>query len=126
MDLVDLEKRRILVVEDEPMLAFDIVDQIGQHNGIVLGPVVSLEQGLAALREMKPDAAIVNIHLGPKLVYELADQLLEQQVPFVFASSELRADIPDRFNGVPLYSKPLEMVKAAYGLIKHGATQAGK
>ncbi|RYG97001.1 MAG: response regulator [Alphaproteobacteria bacterium] len=123
---IDLERRRILVVEDEPMLALDIVDQIEQHNGVVLGPVLTLEKGLSALRELKPDAAIVNIHLGPELVYELADRLLEEKVPFIIASSELRADIPDRYNGVPLYSKPIEMVKAAYGLIKHGAMQAGE
>jgi two-component SAPR family response regulator len=117
MGSVDLGRRRILVVEDEYRLAADIVDQIEDHNGIVLGPVETLEQGLAALREEKPDACIVNINLGPDKVYELADLLIEQDVPFVFASSEARADIPDPFNGVPLHAKPLDMIKAAVGLM---------
>ncbi|CAN7511880.1 hypothetical protein [Devosia sp. LjRoot3] len=76
MAAIDLARRRILVVEDEPILAFDIVDQIEEHNGIVLGPVVTLEKGFDALREMKPDAAIVNINLGRQLVYPLADQMV--------------------------------------------------
>ncbi len=113
---VDLGRRRILVVEDEYLLALDIVDQIENHNGIVIGPVETLEQGLNALRDEDPDACIVN--LGPDKVYDLADRLLEQDVPFVFASSETREAIPDRFNGVPLHSKPLDMIKAAVGLIR--------
>jgi len=120
----DLAGRRILVVEDVPLLAFDIIEQIQEHNGVALGPAMTLEQGLNALRDMKPDACIINIRLGPDMVYELADKLLEQGVPFVFASSELRSDIPERFAGVPLFAKPVDMVKAAAGLIEHGATQA--
>ena len=53
---IDLARRRILVVEDEYILAADIVDQIEDHNGVVLGPVETLERGLAALAEQKPDA----------------------------------------------------------------------
>jgi two-component SAPR family response regulator len=117
MGQVDLGRRRILVVEDEYLLAADIVDQIEDHNGIAVGPVVNLRDGLAALEAERPDACIVNIHLGPDVVYELADRLMEQQVPFVFASSETRAAIPDRFKSVPLHSKPIDMIKAASGLI---------
>lgn len=113
MGNLDLGRRRILVVEDEYLLAADIVEQIEEHNGVVLGPVETLEQGLNALRDERPDACIVNINLGPDKVYELADRLIDQDVPFVFDSSEIRASIPDRFNGVPLHSKPLDMVKAA-------------
>lgn len=121
---VDLNRRRILVVEDEILLAMGICDEIEDHNGVVLGPVTTLEQGLMALRDMQPAACILNIRLGPNMVYELADRLLEQRIPFVFASSEKRADIPDRFNGVPLHAKPIEMVKAAATLMQTGVSQA--
>ncbi|MBW4656819.1 MAG: hypothetical protein KME20_27790 [Kaiparowitsia implicata GSE-PSE-MK54-09C] len=123
---IDLGRRRILVVEDEYILAADIVDQIEDHNGMALGPVETLEQGLIALEEQKPDACIVNINLGREKVYELADRLLERDIPFVFASSEARANIPDRFNGVPLHAKPLDMIKAAAALMRTGVTQAGE
>jgi two-component SAPR family response regulator len=113
MAAVDLGGRRILVVEDEYLLALSICDEIEDHNGVVLGPVTTLEQGLTALRDMEPDACIVNINLGPDKVYELADRLMEQGVPFIFASSERRADIPSRFDGVPLHAKPIKMIEAA-------------
>lgn len=125
METTDLARRRILVVEDEAMLALDIIDQVEQHNGVVIGPVASLQAGLRALDEHKPDACILNIRLGPDMVYALADRLLDAKIPFIFASGEQRADIPSRFIGVPLHGKPVDMVKAAVGLINHGDTRAG-
>lgn len=117
MPTIDLNRRRILVVEDEPLLAMGIVDEIADHNGIPIGPVATLAQGIAALRDLAPDACILNIHLGQNLSYELADRLVECGIPFIFASSERRADIPDRFRNVPLHAKPIDMVKAAAGLV---------
>jgi len=124
MEITDLAGRKILVVEDEAILALDIVDQVEQHNGVVIGPVASLQAGLRALDQHKPDACILNIRLGPDKVYALADRLLDAKIPFIFASGEQRADIPSRFMGVPLHSKPVDMVKAAVGLINHGDTRA--
>lgn len=124
METTDLARRRILVVEDEPMLALDIIFQVEQHNGIVIGPVASLYAGLEALEHHNPDACILNIRLGPNMVYELADKLLDAKIPFIFASGEQRADIPSRFSGVPLHAKPVDMIKAAVGLITHGETRA--
>lgn len=42
METIDLARRRILTVEDEPLPAFDILDQVERHNGIVIGPEASL------------------------------------------------------------------------------------
>ena len=125
METTDLARRRILVVEDEAMLALDIIDQVEQHNGVVIGPVASLDAGIEALAKHKPDACILNIRLGPDMAYDLADKLLDAKIPFIFASGEHRADIPSRFRGVPLHGKPVDMVKAAVGLINHGDTMAG-
>lgn len=77
----DLEHRRILVVEDEPKLALDIVLQIEEHNRIVIGPMTSLDQGIKALEDERSDACVLNIRLGPDMVYALADKLLAQD-PF--------------------------------------------
>lgn len=114
----DLAGCRILVVEDEYLLAIGIADEIEDHGGIVVGPMTTLDDGIRALEEHKPDAAIVNINLGPDKVYPLADQMRAKDVPFVFASSEDRAAIPDRFNDVPLHSKPISMVNAAAALMR--------
>jgi two-component SAPR family response regulator len=126
MTTVDLAGRRILVVEDEVILAMEIVAEIEDNNGVVLGPVATLDAGIVALQEQKPDACIVNINLGREKVYDLADRLIDEDVPFVFASSEPRAAIPDRFNDIPLHTKPINMVEAAAALMRIGVQPAGK
>jgi two-component SAPR family response regulator len=117
----DLGQRRILIVEDEYLLAMHIANEVESHNGVVLGPVTTLEQGLLAFRDQKPDACIVNINLGPDKVYELADEMVREGVPFVFASSEMRTAIP-RFRDIPLHTKPINMVEAAAALTGTNAT----
>lgn len=117
MTTVDLAGRRILVVEDEPLLAMDIVDQVQDHGGVVLGPAVSLDEGIEMLRAEKPDACVLNIRLGGQMVYPLADELLETRVPFIFASGETRTSIPGKYADVPLHAKPLDMVAAAAALM---------
>ncbi|KRA98288.1 hypothetical protein ASD83_14780 [Devosia sp. Root685] len=92
----------------------DIIDLIEAHNGIVLGHETTLDRGIEALDNERSDACILNIRLGQEMVYELADRLMEMGIPFIFASSESRSDIPDRFADVPLHSKP---IKAAAGLM---------
>lgn len=117
MPEIDLARRRILVVEDDIILAMGIIDEIEDHNGVVQEHATTLEQGLAALEREKPDACILNIRLGPDMVYELADRLMALGIPFIFASSEARQHIPHRFAAVPLHSKPIDMIKAAAGLM---------
>lgn len=118
MTLVDLGRRRILIVEDEMLLAMSIIDEIEDHNGIVQQHVTTLEQGFSALDRERPDACILNIRLGDEMVYPLADKLLDLGVLFIFASSEPRKQIPERFARIPLHSKPIDMIRAAVGLIK--------
>lgn len=113
----DLGRRRILVVEDDFILAMGIIDEIEDHNGIVQKHVMTLEKGMSELARQRPDACILNIRLGTEMVYPLADRLLELGVPFIFASSEAREHIPDRFAAVPLHSKPIDMIIAAAGLM---------
>lgn len=122
---VDLNRLRILVVEDEYILAMTIVDEIEDHNGVPLGPMKTLRQGMDALDELQPDACILNIRLGRDTVYDLADRLLERDIPFIFASGESRATIPDRFSHIPLHLKPIDMVKAAAGLLGSSGATAG-
>jgi DNA-binding response OmpR family regulator len=110
----DLAGRRILVVEDEPLLSLDICAQIENCGGVVVGPAPTLDQGheLFYTRPL-PDGGILNIRIGREMVYPLADDLLAAGVPVIFASSESQAAIPPRYAGVPLVGKPIDMMIAA-------------
>jgi hypothetical protein len=56
--------------------------------------------------------AIIDINLKGELAYPIADALLRQRIPFVFATGYTADDIPARFQDVIRWEKPFEMSKA--------------
>jgi CheY-like chemotaxis protein len=82
-----LRDRRILVVEDEYLIAITLSDQLEGVGSIVVGPVPSVERAIKAIEsDSKIDAAILDINLGGVRAYPIADKLLARNIPFVFTS----------------------------------------
>lgn len=102
--------KTILVTEDDFLLALMIKDDLEEQGATVIGPIASCEETLRLLRDDVPlDAAILDINVLDGLIYEAADHLTDHGQPFVFCSSLNRSQIPSRFSGVPLFSKPIDM-----------------
>jgi DNA-binding response OmpR family regulator len=80
------EPRRILLVEDEPLIAFSLEDLVQELGFAVVGPAYRLSEGFALLEEEQIDAAILDVNLNEERSYPLADLLAEQGVPFLFAT----------------------------------------
>lgn len=95
---------RILVVEDEYLLAQELAGHFRSVGAEVLGPVGSLASA-AELMEFA-DAAILDINLDGEDVYPLADALQDKGVPFVFFSGLDAFVLPERFQHTPSLSKP--------------------
>jgi CheY-like chemotaxis protein len=82
-----LRDRRILVVEDEYLIALTLSDQLEGVGSTVVGPVPSVESAIKVIEsDLEIDAAILDINLGGVKVYRVADALLARNIPFVFAS----------------------------------------
>ena len=87
MAVSSLCDRRILVVEDEYLIAFTLSDQLEGVGSIVVGPVASVERAIKAVEsEPEIDVAILDVNLGGAKAYPVADALLARNIPFVFAS----------------------------------------
>ena len=114
-----LRDRRILVVEDEYIMAQDLRYELEDAGAEVLGPVPSVTGALTLLaREAPPDAAILDVNLGGEMVYPLADILRQRGIPFMFATGyDLRA-LPPEYATVPRCEKPFivqDCLKALFG-----------
>jgi CheY-like chemotaxis protein len=82
-----LRDRRILVVEDEYLMAVTLSGHLESVGSIVLGPVPSVEKAIKTIASHPHiDAAIVDINLGGVMAYPVADALLARNVPLVFTS----------------------------------------
>jgi CheY-like chemotaxis protein len=105
----DIFGKVFLVVEDEYLVAADILDVLGRAGADVIGPVSSLEGALKLVGEAgRIDAAILDIHLRGAEVYPVADALEVRHVPFAFLTAYDRGDLPERFRKAPFLQKPAD------------------
>jgi CheY-like chemotaxis protein len=105
-----LRGRRVLVVEDEFLLAQDLLEELLDCDAEVMGPVASVAEALAILESSPPPyMAILDIKLSDGMVYPVADALRRLGVPFIFASGYDRSFIPEAYANVTLAQKPVAL-----------------
>lgn len=80
------EVRRILLVEDEPMIAFALEDMVVELGFDIVGPAHRLSEALALAAEEVVDAAILDVNLNEEQSFPVADLLHERGIPFLFAT----------------------------------------
>lgn len=102
-----IEGLRLLLVEDEYVLALGVADVLGDLGAVVLGPVATVEDALALVERMPEiDGAVLDVNLGREVAYPVADALRARGIAFLFATANGRAHLPERFAQVPLCEKP--------------------
>jgi CheY-like chemotaxis protein len=97
---------RILVVEDEFLLACTLEEDLRRFGYEVIGPFASLEAAHQASHREAFDAAVLDVNLSGRLVYPLADELIARGVPVVFLSGYGFGIIPERYASHPQLGKP--------------------
>ncbi len=107
-----LAGKRILVVEDQYLLAADLKRSLEKFGATVIGPAATVERALALIRDAVPplDAAILDINLEfGGTAYPVAEVLRAQNVPFVFATGYDRGSIRQDFDDVMNIGKPFNL-----------------
>jgi DNA-binding response OmpR family regulator len=98
---------RVLVVEDEALIAMDIDATLRAAGFAVVGPLPRLAQAVrAAEAEDGLDAAVLDVNFGGELVFPAADTLASRGVPLVFLTGYGREILPERFRDRPAARKP--------------------
>ncbi len=103
-----LEGKRILVVEDEPLLAMDIAQQLEDAGAYVIGPAGNVSEALNLIDHYRFDCALLDGNLGGHPVDDIAASLARKKVPFVFVSGYSKVTLPKTFDAVQLLSKPFD------------------
>jgi DNA-binding response OmpR family regulator len=100
------ERRRILVVEDDFLVATLLAEILESAGWEVAGPVDRLAAALDSARGESLDAAVLDIDLGGEAVYPVAEMLDTRRIPFVFVTGSDRAALPPAFCRRPHLGKP--------------------
>jgi CheY-like chemotaxis protein len=112
-----LSGRRVLIVEDDYFLAYDLKDELARAGAEVVGPVGRLSDALRLVTMGEPlDAAVLDINIGGQLVYSVADALRARNVPFVFTTGYDAEVIPAEYAEVTRYEKPTKLAKLGEAL----------
>ena len=98
--------RRILVVEDETIIAMTIEDALHDLGCVVVGPVGKLDAALLLARDEALDAAVLDVTIRGGKVYPVAEELRARGVPFVLASGYGDWALPDSLQNMPRLTKP--------------------
>jgi two-component SAPR family response regulator len=99
---------RVLVVEDENLVALLLEDLLAELGHIVIGPVARLKKALDLIQGEEIDLAILDVNINGEEAYPIADLLAARDMPFFFSTGygkrSLRAPHQDR----PILQKPFQ------------------
>ena len=98
--------RRVLLAEDEFVLALDLWQLFDMEGWHVLGPTATVDEALHLLASgPRPDAAVLAIELQGVRSVHVAEELLARGVPFVVTTAY--PDLPEPvFAGIPVFGRP--------------------
>jgi DNA-binding response OmpR family regulator len=100
---------RILIVEDEMMIAMLVEDMLLDLGHETVGPAAKLDAGMKLATSEVLDLAILDVNLGGARSYPIADLLVARGVPVVFATGYGAAGLDPQYAGTPVITKPFHM-----------------
>jgi CheY-like chemotaxis protein len=117
MTASDPSELRLLVVEDDPIIAMELEDELSDLGHHVLAVAGTVKQALRLVRELAEqiDAVILDANLGGDSSFPVADALRERRIRYVVASGYEAKDLRARGFEGPIIGKPYrgEQIQAA-------------
>jgi DNA-binding response OmpR family regulator len=119
---------RVLVAEDEFLIALSIEDALARAGCEVVGPVARADQARQIASRTRLDGAILDVDLAGETAEPVARQLLHEGVPVVFATAARADELSPLLRGMPRLEKPYELdsliAVAAEAFTRSRASQA--
>jgi CheY-like chemotaxis protein len=97
---------RVLVVEDEMLVAMLLEDMLTDFGCSVVGPAGDIEEAMDFAARGEIDAALLDLNLSGRPVFPVADALKARGVPFVFASGYGESGLSESHRGAVVLQKP--------------------
>ncbi len=107
-----LAGRKVLVVEDEPLVAMMVEDMLIDLGCTVIGPAMQLSEGLRLAETAELDAAVLDINLNGGRSFPIADALEARGIPFLFATGYGGGEALEGRQD-PVIQKPYQMDRLA-------------
>jgi PAS domain S-box-containing protein len=107
-DKQSLAGKRVIVIEDEPLVAMDLESCLATAGCEVVGTAGTVREAKALCGEAQCDAALIDVNLAGYPVDELAATLTKRNIPFAFVTGYGREALPQGFRDALLVAKPFD------------------
>lgn len=105
----ELDGKRVLVVEDSPVVGPFTADLLSELGCAVVGPAPNMAAARELIEEGGFDAAMMDVHIRGERVFPLCEMLEEKGVPFVLTSGYADWTMPDKWRDRPRLQKPYKL-----------------
>ena len=103
-----LAGRRVLVIEDEPLVALELVSILEEAGAEIIGPAATADAAIETIRATRSDAALLDGNLQGSSVESVAETLTSHELPFLFVTGYGREHLPDGFRHIAVIGKPFD------------------
>ena len=101
-----MDGRRVLIVEDDYLVAAGLANIIARLGVIIVGPVCSIDEALKIIGEQTLDGSLLDVRLSDGNCGPVAAALTERHVPFVIVTAYQRSTLPNGLRRAPYVGKP--------------------
>jgi DNA-binding response OmpR family regulator len=105
------KRRKVLVIEDEAMIAMLIEDMLTELGFTPVGPGADMERALSMVEQAEFDAVILDVNLGGERTMPIAATLRARGLPFLFATGYGTSGIDEEFKDQIVLTKPFRNVE---------------
>jgi len=103
------QRRRVLVIEDEVIVGMLLEDMLDELGCEVAAVSTHIEEAVQLARTLEIDLAILDVNLGGKQSFPVADVLKNRGVPFMFATGYGAQILKPPYSGTPTLQKPFQL-----------------
>jgi CheY-like chemotaxis protein len=101
-----LKDLRVLVVEDEALIALQLEDMLMELGCAVIGPASRVGRALELLDGEPVEAAVLDLNIAGELVYPVADELRSRGLPYIFVTGYGTSGLSEPYRSRPILEKP--------------------
>ncbi len=104
--MTEVTAKRVLIVEDEVLLAMHLEDLLNDLGHEVVGQAMRIDEAMEIARDIIIDFAVLDINVAGKKSFPVADILHQRSIPFAFATGYGTEGLMDGYRDFPVLEKP--------------------
>jgi CheY-like chemotaxis protein len=117
--------KRVLVIEDEPMIRMLLQDMLTDLGYTLAGEAGRLDEAVQLAERGDFDFAVLDVNLNGQPIVPVVDVLVARKLPFVFASGYGQRGVPEPYRHIPTLQKPFQAEALEQAIVAAAPAAAG-